>query len=1720
MRTRLLFLSFLLLCLNFAKAQPPTITSFVPSIGSVGSLVTITGTNFNNPTALTIGGVAALPISNTGTSLVIMVMPGTTAGNVGITTASGSTSSSSSFTIAASVPPATQQGNKLLGTGNVNGAQQGWSSAISADGNTAIIGGYGDDYARGAAWIFVRSGGIWTQQGNKLVGTIPIGESRQGVAVGISADGNTAIVGGYTDNTNMGAAWVYRRNSGVWSQEGKLVGTGNSGPAWQGTAVSLSADGNTAIVGAQGDNSNKGAAWIFTRSGNAWNQEGNKLVGTGAIGSAEQGCGVSISADGNTAIVGGYADNNYMGAAWIYTKTGGIWSQQGNKLVGTGGISSSQGQGVSVGISANGNTVIVGGYADNSSRGAAWIYTRSGTVWSQEGNKLVGTGSFGFAEQGWAVGLSADGNTAIVGGWNDNSNKGASWIFTRTAGVWSQHGSKRVGTGYIGPNVKQGSSVAISADGSTSIMGGHSEDAFQGGAWVFNGALPANNANLSALFMSGGSLFPTFAATTTAYTDSLINTISTVTITPTVAQANATIEVRINGGAYASVTNATASALLNLIVGINTINVKVTSQDATATKVYSITVTRLVGSTIASFTPSSGPIGSLITITGTNLDNPTALTIGGVSAIPVSNTGTNLVAMVMPGAVTGAVSVTTLGGPVSGGSNFTVVASVPPNAQQSGKLVGTGSGGTTVSQGCAVALSADGNTAVVGAYGDNNYQGAAWIYKRTNGVWAQYGNKLVGTGGTAGAYQGSGVAISADGNTVLVGGHNDNINKGAVWVYINNNGVWEQQGNKLVGSGSVGACNQGWSIGLTPDGNTAVIGGSRDNTDQGAIWVFTRTNGVWSQQGNKIVCTGNTGPASFGTSVKISADGNTIVAGGVYDNSYKGAVWVFVKSGSTWVQQGGKLVGTGSVTSIVHQGKSVAISADGNTIAFGGPEDYTQPGATWVFTRTGTTWTQQGNKIIGAGSAADFPALQGNTVSLSADGNELAIGGMYADYNMGAVWVFKRVAGVWTQAWNKLVGSNAIVHPSNAAVYQGSSVCFSADGNTLMFGGMADNNYQGAAWVYNGLVPAPAITSFTPSSGPVGSLVTITGTNLSSPTALSIGGVSAIPISNTGTSFVAMVMPGAVTGTVSVTTENGTGASSSNFTVVTSLPPNTQQGNKLVGTGNIGNSNQGRSVSISADGNTAIVGGASDNNDLGAAWIYTRSGGAWTQQGNKLVGTGFIGNAKQGQSVSLSADGNTAIVGGASDNNNQGAVWVYTRSGGVWTQQGNKLVGTGFIGNAKQGQSVSLSADGNTFIVGGTNDNGNIGAAWIFIRNAGIWTQQGSKLVGLGFTGQSQQGCSVSISADGNTAIVGGYGDNSQQGAAWIYTRNGIGSWVQQGTKLIGNGIIGSSYQGTSVSLSADGNTSLIGGTDDNGSIGAVWVFIRNMGVWTQQGSKLVGSGSMGESLQGWSASISADGNTAIIGGYYDNFGRGASWIFMRSNGTWSQQGNMLLVIGSVGQAPWQGFSICISSDGNTAIIGGIYDNTGVGAAWVFTNSANLPVTITSFKAFQKTTGIQVEWNTQNEINLYSYEVEKSNNSSNFTKAGTVIATGLSTYHWFDANPTNGNNYYRLKMIDKDGSFKYSSIVNVKIGGIKNVFAVAGNPINNNTLVLQMENVEKGNYAVSIYNSIGQQMMNRTIVHEGGSSTQTLYLGTISAGTYQLSIISKNVKTTKTIVVE
>jgi hypothetical protein len=785
---------------------------------------------------------------------------------------------------------------------------------------------------------------------------------------------------------------------------------------------------------------------------------------------------------------------------------------------------------------------------------------------------------------------------------------------------------------------------------------------------------------------------------------------------------------------------------------------------------------------------------------------------------------------------------------------------IDPMIQQGKKLTGTGAIGTG-RFGYTVALSGDGNTALIGGNYLNIGAGAAWVFTRSGFTWSQQGGKLVGTGHVGEgefAHVGEGefgtsVALSGDGDTALIGGPGDNENAGAAWVFTRSGSTWAQQGEKLTGGGEDGPSRFGRSVTLSADGTTALIGGTRDDSNAGAAWVFTRSGSTWAQQGEKLTGTGEAGQAEFGRSVALSADGNTALIGGWSDNGNAGAAWAFTRSGATWSQQGEKLTGTGE-TGEGAFGSSVALSADGNTALIGGPRDDGDAGAAWAFTRSSSTWSQQGEKLTGTGETG--AGRFGESVALSADGNTALIGGPRDNSNVGAAWAFTRSGSTWAQQGAKLTGSG-----ETGAGEFGRSVALSADGNTALVGVPEDDAAIGGTWV--------------------------------------------------------------------LTRSNGVWS---------------QQGSKLTG-GEEDNSEFGVLVALSADGNTALVGGWNDEGRKGAAWVFTRSNEVWSQQGPKLVGAGVSEGDGFGTSVALSADGDTALIGAPGNDFRKGAAWVFTRTGSTWTQQGEKLVGTGATGNPWFGYTVALSGDGDTALIGGWLDDGWKGAAWVFTRTGSTWTQQGEKLTANDEDGEAMFGTNVTLSADGNTALIGGWNDDSEfggnrdysgKGAAWVFTRSGS-TWAQQGPKLTANDEAGNGKFGTIVVLSANGNSALIGGWNDDHSNGAAWVFTRSGSTWTQQGPKLTGGGETGEGRFGVAVALSADGDTALVGGLADNSTRGAAWLFTRSGSTWTQQGSKLTPGDGAGEGEF-GTNVALSADGDTALIGAWRDNSGTGAAWAFVN--------------------------------------------------------------------------------------------------------------------------------------------------------------------------------------
>ncbi len=387
---------------------------------------------------------------------------------VSIVPASVSTGEQGAMTPLPSVAatPATflQQGETLTAAPGEQGisTQFGHSVAVSADGDTMLVGGPDEDPYGGSAWVYTRSGSTWTQQAKLDASEVSCDGfyycgAYVGYSVALSADGNTALVAGYGNAGGIGAAWVFTRSGATWTQQGPaLTGKGEIGTGEFGMSVALSADGNTALIGAPDDYGYAGAAWVFTRAGATWTQEGEKLVADDESQPEESqfGSSVALSADGDTALVGGPDDNSRQGAAWVFARSDSTWTQQGAKLTGAG--ETGEGEfGYSVALAADGATALFGAPGDNGGAGAAWTYTRSGSTWTQDGQKLTGSGEAGERWFGSQSVLSSNGETALIG-----ANEVA-LVFARSGGIWTQEGEKLPGA----------SSLAFSAEGSTILLG-------------------------------------------------------------------------------------------------------------------------------------------------------------------------------------------------------------------------------------------------------------------------------------------------------------------------------------------------------------------------------------------------------------------------------------------------------------------------------------------------------------------------------------------------------------------------------------------------------------------------------------------------------------------------------------------------------------------------------------------------------------------------------------------------------------------------------------------------------------------------------------------------------------------------------------------------------------------------------------------------------------------------------------------------------------------------------------------------------------------------------------------------------------------------------------------------------------------------------------------------------------------------------------------------
>ena len=453
--------------------------------------------------------------------------------------------------------------------------QFGFTVALSADGSTMAVGAVGEDssgrginvkrtdhsaVSSGAVYVFTRKGPAWAQQAYLKASNADAGDEF-GTSLALSNDGNTLAVGAeseesaakgvngnQTDNSvaGAGAAYVFTRDAGVWSQEAyvKASNTGQAEGDEFGYSVALSGDAGTLAVGAHSEHSAatgidgdqndhsldaSGAVYLFTRNGHLWSQQAYVKPWNTTTRAALFGYSVALNANGKTMAVGAYDENGGRGALYIFARSGDTWTQQ-TRLQASNAESNDQ-MTSSLAISADGNTIAAGAYdeesfltgvqpptagaqdeplrvpgADPLSTGAAYVFVRTGNTWTQQAY-IKATNAHKYDQFGWAIALSSDGNTLAVGahfesgaatGLNGNQSDhsaefaGAAYVYTRSGTTWSPAAYVKAPNAQA--NAEFGLSVALNNDGTILAVGAPKENS---GATGVNGKQTDRSAKYS-----------------------------------------------------------------------------------------------------------------------------------------------------------------------------------------------------------------------------------------------------------------------------------------------------------------------------------------------------------------------------------------------------------------------------------------------------------------------------------------------------------------------------------------------------------------------------------------------------------------------------------------------------------------------------------------------------------------------------------------------------------------------------------------------------------------------------------------------------------------------------------------------------------------------------------------------------------------------------------------------------------------------------------------------------------------------------------------------------------------------------------------------------------------------------------------------------------------------------------------------------------------------
>jgi len=911
---------------------------------------------------------------------------------------------------------------------------------------------------------------------------------------------------------------------------------------------------------------------------------------------------------------------------------------------------------------------------------------------------------------------------------------------------------------------------------------------------------------------------------------------------------------------------------------------------------------------------------------------------------------------------------------------------------QEAKLAGDPNGGDQF--GSSVAIS--GLTVAVGSNSPNGTmgrQGAVHVFTKGT-IWTLQQKLVANDAATFDAF-GFERAVAIDGETMVIGSRGANVganqSQGAAYIFTRSGSTWTQQ-QKLTAPDGVANAEFGFSVAI--NGETAVVGAWQDSSSpgvRGAAYVFVRSGAFWLFQQKLTPSDGQDGDR-FGRSVGI--DGETVIVGlepSVFLLSRPGSAYIYVRSGNNWTEQ--QKLTAPNVTFSNRMGSSVAI--DRETVIVGAVwdrETIREQGSAYIFGTPGSSApppekiafssNRDGNDEIyvmnpdGSGQAR-LTNDAGSDLHPSFSGDETRITFSSTRNGNSEIYVMN------------LDGSDPLRLTNSAA--NDSQPSFSRDGLKIVFRSNRDGNDE----IYSMTATGGNVTRLTnnsvadsePSFSPAGNRVlyeSLDGTGnrdlylMNAADGGSVTRLTTVAAADLGGNFsrngTRIVFTSARNGNNEIYVMNADGTAQTRLTsnAFSDTEPffspdgtkiafeTDRDGNAEIYSMNADGTNQSRLTtnstgdnapdwggipspssagrvsasdglqgdafgsSVAISGNTAIIGAVWDDFEpnfvQGSAYIFVRVGGTWVQQQKLFASDGGDGD-EFGYRVAIT--GETAIVGAWKSDLvggfAQGAAYIFVRNGTVWTQQ-QKITASDGANNDMFGSSVAIN--GETAIVGAITDdigtNNNQGSAYVFVRSGTTWTQQ-QKLTVADGAAQDNFGSSTAIS--GGTAVIGAYNDDvtfSNQGSAYVFVRNGT-TWSQQQQLNAADGAAQDNF-GYSVGIS--GETVIVGAPfDDVGATvdrGSAYIFVRNGSVWTEQ-QRLTASDGAANDWLGWSSAIS--GETVIVGAQNADvsaLNQGAAYTFVRSGSTWAQLQKMIAPDAAANDE----FGYAVGMSGETAVVG------------------------------------------------------------------------------------------------------------------------------------------------------------------------------------------------------